>query len=243
MKRTAKEPDATGPRSPNLLSGHSHTATTPDTPESAASHTSSGLDVYSFVTYDRQHGRILLHKYVCGHCRTTVMGWVVASAAPHWPRQWLLCPDCGKGSVLNDGIILPPPQTFHDVGGLPDGIAGLYDEARASFGAQAYTGCDMLCRKILMNAAVDKDAEKNQRFAYYVDYLDSNGYVTSPLKEMATAIKDNGNDAVHEIDPSNKKRAEHTLKFTRRILDTIYGTEHDLGEHGGARAGRTGAAK
>ena len=63
-------------------------------------------------------------------------------------------PQGGKVSVQNDDVILPPPQTFPDVDGLPDDIASLYDEARASFRAQAYTVCDMLCRKILMGVAV-----------------------------------------------------------------------------------------
>ena len=152
-------------------------------------------------------------------------------------KQWLLCPDCGKGSVQNDDIILPPPPSFPDVDGLPDGIDGLYDEARASFGAQAYTGCEILCRKILMNAAVDKDAEEEQTFTYYVDYLESNHYVTPSLKGMATAIRANGNKAAHKIDPASRERAEYTLRFTRRILDTIYGVEHELGEYGGNQAG------
>lgn len=154
-----------------------------------------------------------------------------------------MCPQCGRGSVQNDDVILPPPQIFDDIGGLPDDISGLYDEARTSFGVQAYTGCEMLCRKILMNAAVDKEAKKNLKFVQYVDYLNSNYCVTQSLKDMAKAIKDNGNEATHEINPSGQERAEYTLKFTRRILDIMYGSDHELGAYGGAHASQANTGK
>jgi hypothetical protein len=160
------------------------------------------------------------------------MGWVVA-AASSWQRLWLLCPACGGGSVQNDATILPPPPSFPAIDGLPEDICTLYDEARTSFDVRAYTGCEMLCRKILMGAAVDKGAEKNKRFVEYVAYLDDSGYVTPPLKKMADIIRENGNKAAHEIVPPDERRAKGTLTFTRRILDTVYGGEREIGEYGG----------
>ena len=179
--------------------------------------------------------------YVCGHCGTTVTGWIVSQTGDKYQRRWLLCPHCGRGSVQNDDTILPPPQTFGNIDGLPDGIDGLYDEARASFGAQAYTGCEMLCRKILMNVAVNKGAEKNKRFVEYVDYLDSHGYITPSLKDMATIVKDNGNDAAHEVDPPDRERAEYTLEFTRSMLYIVYGMKHKLDKYD-AHTGQTGSS-
>lgn len=140
------------------------------------------------------------------------------------------CPQCGRGSVQNDETI-PPSQTFSDVDGLPVDIASLYDEARASFKAQAYTGCEILCRSILMGVAVDKGAKGNKNFADYVDYLDRSGYVTPPLKKMANTIRENGNKAAHEVIPPDLKRAKGTLTFTRRILDTVYGVEREIDEY------------
>lgn len=151
------------------------------------------------------------------------------------------CPQCGRVSVQNDDAKLPS-QTFSDVDGLPVDIAGLYDEARASFRAQAYTGCEILCRKILMSVAVNKGAEE-KNFAGCVAYLDSNGYVTPPLKNMADNIRKNGNKAAHEIVPPDLRRAKGTLTFTRRILDTVYGVEREIDEYDDAHAGQTSAAK
>lgn len=191
----------------------------------ARSQPSGGHVIQSVVQNSRYD--LTQQKYVCGHCSTTVMGVVVA-AAPNLQRWWLLCPECGKGSVWNDDIILPPPPSFPTIDGLPDDICSLYDEARTSFDVHAYTGCEMLCRKILMNAAVDKNAKKKETFVYYVNYLESNEYVTPALKSMAVIIRKHGNKAAHEIDPPDMNRARHTLVFTRRILDTIYGTEHEM---------------
>ena len=168
------------------------------------------------------------HQYKCGHCGTVVRGAVCATALPEFNTLWLLCLACGKGSVKNDDVMLPPPQSLPTIEGLPDDINGLYDEARASFDAYAYTGCEMLCRKILMNAAVDKGAKENKTFQYYVDYLRRNEYVIPPLKEMAAKIREYGNKSTHEIDSSSPDRAELTLRFTWRILDTIYGAEHEI---------------
>ena len=166
------------------------------------------------------------------------MGWVVV-AAVDMNRRWLLCPECGMGSVQNDDVLLPPPPAFPAVGGLSDGIRSLYNEARVSFDTRAYTGCEILCRKILMTTAVDKGAEKNKKFVQYVDYLSDEGYITPPLKNMATIVKNNGNKAAHEIDAPDQERSKYTLEFTRRILDTIYGTEHDLGKYDGSQAGQS----
>ena len=152
------------------------------------------------------------------------------------------CPQCCKGSVQDDDTKIPS-QTFPNVDGLPVGIASLYDETRASFRAQTYTGCEMLCNKILMNTAVDKGAKLDQSFATYVKYLVDRGYVPPALKDMITAVKDNGVVAAHEIDPSGRERAEYVLEFTRCTLYTVYGTKHALGKYGGIGSGQSGADK
>ena len=207
--------------------------TTPDVASADESYWPNfGRDVFEYVEKYRKYGHIDQFKYDCGHCRTTVMGWVVATAEPGCERRWLLCPQCGSGSVQNGNALLPSQLSFPAIDGLSGGIRTLYNEARTSFDTRAYTGCEMLCRKILMAAAVDKGAEEDKTFALYVDYLSSKGYITPPLKEMATIIKNNGNMATHKIDEPDLKRSRHTLVFTRRILDTIYGTEHDLNKYG-----------
>ena len=212
-------------------------ATAPDVYETGASYQPGiGMDVLESVEKNGKHGRIYQSKYDCGHCGTTVMGWLVATAEPGWDRRWLLCPECGMGSVQNDRVMLPTRPSFPAIDGLPGGIRTLYDEAGASFDARAYTGCEMLCRKILMAAAVDKGADEGKKFVQYVDvyYLSSGGYITPPLKEMATTIKDIGNRAAHKIDESDLERSRRTLVFTRRILDITYGTEYDLDKYGGS---------
>ena len=217
--------------------------TTPDVYEDDASYwPNSGIEVIEYVEKYRKHERIEQLKYDCGHCGTTVMGWMVATAEPVCDRRWLLCPECGRGSVQNGNVMLPSRPSFPAIDGLSGGIRTLHDEARASFDARAYTGCEMLCRKILMAAAVDKGAGKNEKFVQYVDYLSSEGYITPPLKEMATIIRGIGNRATHEIDAPDLGRSRHTLVFTRRILDSMYGAEHDLDKYGGGQTSTKGVA-
>ena len=50
------------------------------------------------------------YSYICGHCDTKVSGAVVCGyyEAHEHPIKWLLCPNCGNGSVLaKDGKIYP----------------------------------------------------------------------------------------------------------------------------------------
>ena len=159
--------------------------------------------------------------YDCGHCERSVAGILVARISSS-SIQWLLCPSCGKGSVRHRNTILPSPLSIPKVDGLPPDISQAYDEARNSFSVKAYTGCEILCRKILMSVAVNKGAKKNQTFESYVDYLKNNGYITVSLKDMADTIRKNGNESTHEIRQPDSERSEYTLEFTAQVLRSVY---------------------
>jgi ribosomal protein S27AE len=50
------------------------------------------------------------YSYICGHCNTKVSGAVVCGyyEDEEPPIKWLLCPNCGNGSVLaKDGNVYP----------------------------------------------------------------------------------------------------------------------------------------
>ena len=172
-----------------------------------------------------------IRTFLCGHCENHVSGVVVAFLEQS-PTQWLLCPNCGHGSVRIQGCIIhPPPLSVRQVNGLPNEISLVYDEARKSFSSNIYTGCEILCRKILMSAAVFKGASKGENFVYYVNYLKSKGHITESMKDMADIIRDNGNRAAHEIEQPDKSRAEITLRFTSNVLWSVYEVEHQLKEY------------
>ena len=162
-----------------------------------------------------------IQDYICGHCERSVGGLVIAGIGE---RQilWLLCPSCGRGSVQHDNTILPLLLSVPQVRGLPSGICQVYDEARKSFAVEAYTGCELLCRKILMSVAVDRGAAEDKSFEHYVDHLKDNGHITASLKDMTDIIRKNGNQSAHKIGQPDPKRAEYTLEFTAQVLRSIY---------------------
>ena len=144
---------------------------------------------------------------------------------------WLLCPSCGHGSVQHGNTILPSLLSIPQVEGLTSDICQVYGEARKSFAVEAYTGCELLCRKILMSVAVNRGAAEDKRFEHYVDYLKDKGHITASLKDMADIIRKNGNQSTHKIGQPDPERAEYTLKFTAQVLRSIYEIEDQFSKY------------
>ena len=81
----------------------------------------------------------------------------------------------------------------------------------------------MAARKLLMNVAVSQGAPDSlPNFAQYVEWLEGNGYVATAAKPWVTHIRRKGNEAVHEIPPTNAKDARDVMTFTEFILRTIF---------------------
>lgn len=168
------------------------------------------------------------HSYVCGHCKKFVTGLVAgAFDKPDGPIKWLLCPSCVDGSVLTRNGVLYPFEIFGpEIQGVPQDTNQAYDEARTCFSVKAYTACELLCRKILMHVAVDKGAQAGDNFEKYINYLETLGYITPPMKKWVDLIRTNGNQATHELSNPDKKYAEGTLMFTAELPRLIYEMEY-----------------
>ena len=164
-------------------------------------------------------------EYTCGYCHKPTTGFIVAK---HMQAdiKWMICLNCKHGSVRDEWGIYPQPLLGDDVMGLPELISGAYDEARKSLSSNSYTACELMCRKILMNASVDKGAKESQSFTSYIDHLLNKGYITPPMSGWVDAIRKNGNESNHEIKAPDKERAEGTLSFTTQLLKLVYEMEH-----------------
>jgi len=166
--------------------------------------------------------------YQCGHCDRYVTGRVVSSyftlGGPH--ILFLICPSCLMGSVRHQieekEYIIPGLKPGEDLEGLPTEIKSAYDEARKCFSINAYTGCELLCRKILMYVGVNKGAPEGQSFVSYLNYLEEKGYITPTIKEWADRIRQFGNLSTHKLDPPDQSRTEATFKFTMVLLRIIF---------------------
>lgn len=165
--------------------------------------------------------------FVCGHCGTRVSGAVVAAYGDSFQRvEWLLCPECERGSVANGSSINPGVPFGPAINGMPDDVKQAYEQARRSMAARAYTGVELICRKILMHVAVEKGAGPGLKFIEYIGYLEQQGYVTPPMKPWVDVIRRHGNSAAHDIEEPNHVRAESTLMFTAELLRLTYEMAH-----------------
>jgi len=167
----------------------------------------------------------------CGHCGRVVNAAVIAFTQdrPDMPSaRWTRCTGCGEGSyVASNGHTFPGPRIGRDVEGLPDLVAEAYAEARDCAGVNAFTACEMTCRKILMHIAVDKGAnERGITFKGFIDYLEQKNHVTPAMKPWVDVIRQHGNVAVHELPQADAKRALGTLTFTEHLLRNVYEMEH-----------------
>lgn len=168
------------------------------------------------------------YSYTCGHCNTKVSGAVVCGCYENvQPIKWLLCPNCGNGSVLaEDGNVYPGVPFGPNIEGLPKNVLEAYKEARNCMSVNAFTSCELICRKILMHIAVEKGAKEGESFTNYLSYLEEKGFITPPMKDWVNLIRQHGNKATHLLESPDKKRAESTIMFTAELLRLIYEMDH-----------------
>jgi len=101
-------------------------------------------------------------------------------------------------------------------------VKELYEEARRAHAAEAFTAAVMCCRKLLMNIAVRKGADKGKRYVEYVDWLASNGFIPPDGKAWVNEIRKLGNDANHEIEMKTEHDSEDALAFIEALLSFVY---------------------
>lgn len=136
-----------------------------------------------------------------------------------------ICPNCNKPTFIDEIINttqFPLPRRENKLHHIPSEVNKVYQEALDSYSAGAFTGTTLLCRKLLMNIAVNLGAKENQNFAEYVKFLDDEGYITKTSHDWVDIIRKIGNKATHNLDVSTKEEAENVLTFCEMLLKTNY---------------------
>ena len=134
-----------------------------------------------------------------------------------------VCPHCDAPSIfLVDGSQIPGVPPGNQVEHLPKEIEALYQEARKAAAASANTGAVLLCRKLLMNIAVNLKAPPGLKFIEYVEYLAKEGYVPPNGQGWVDHIRKKGNEATHEIMLMNAGDAQELIAFAEMLLKFIY---------------------
>jgi hypothetical protein len=167
--------------------------------------------------------------YVCGYCNhrvSTDRGYKLGDNSDGSGSEvggLYICPNCqGPTFFAPDGRRYPKPAFGEPVDKLPEELDALYEEARRCTSQQCHTAAVLLCRKILMNIAVDQGAPENAKFIKYVNYLADKGYIPPNGKHWVDHIRKKGNEANHEIAIMNADDAKDLLVFTEMLLKFIY---------------------
>lgn len=166
-------------------------------------------------------------RFLCGHCDNRVAsvdGYYTSGAIPGagWQGAIYICPECERPTYFCGGIVLPRPMPGGAVAGVPPEVLSLYNEARRSISAEAFTASVLASRKLLMNIAVGQGAEKGEAFVSYVDYLAKAGYVPPNGKAWVDHIRKKGNEATHEIPSMTEDDAVELVTFLEMLLKFIY---------------------
>lgn len=166
---------------------------------------------------------------ICGYCGRTISsdrGYKIAGTSDGTGNPTggiYICPNCGAPTFFSpQGDVLPSPAYGNAIEHLPTDIEVAYEEARRCTSQNCHTAAVLLCRKILMNIAVNKGANKGLRFIEYVDFLSEHGYIPPNGKEWVTHIKDKGNEATHEIPAMKPEDAKEIIVFTEMLLKFVY---------------------
>ena len=169
-------------------------------------------------------------SYTCGHCGEKICseeGYYLANynGSPNGMGYIYICHNCNKPTYFDFESQVPSPvygKVFSKEIFPDEKTYLLYNEVRNCFKAKAYSSCVLSARKLLMHIAVDCGAEENQKFAYYVDYLDTNNYIPKNCKEWVDIIRSKGNEANHEIVIFKKNDAEQIINFVEIIINVVY---------------------
>ncbi|MGA2316832.1 MAG: DUF4145 domain-containing protein [Thermodesulfobacteriota bacterium] len=165
--------------------------------------------------------------YTCGFCGNKVgphLGYTAHYSGGGLKLFIYICPNCEKPTFFDlDKKQTPNVRIGNDVQGITDsGVAALYNQARDCTSLAAYTAATLLCRKILMNLAVQHGDMPGKSFVEYIDYLDTKGYVPPNGKAWVDRIRSKGNEATHEIRLIEESESFQVLKFTEMLLKFSY---------------------
>jgi hypothetical protein len=80
----------------------------------------------------------------------------------------------------------------------------------------------LCCRKLIMNIAVNKGAEENKTFAFYVEYLARENWIPPGNREWVDHVRQMGNEATHEIKLMTNETSEELLNFLTIMLKFMY---------------------
>jgi hypothetical protein len=168
-------------------------------------------------------------SFSCGYCGDKVSSEKGLKVGTHGDGSgqqkaaMYICPSCnGSVFITPENKILPQPIMGNKVDHVPNELSELYDEARKCTGQGCFTASVLICRKILMNIAVNQGADEGKRFIEYVNYLAEQGFIPPNGRQWVDHIRTKGNEATHEIRLMSNTDAKELLIFAEMLLKFVY---------------------
>jgi hypothetical protein len=166
------------------------------------------------------------NAFTCGFCGNQVASSTGYFASPEGGgvgAYLLVCHLCTRPTLFEQGGQFPGVAFGELVDGISDKrLSDLYEEARRTTSASAYTAAVLCCRKLLMHIAVEKGASQGLSFVKYVEYLAEKNYIPPDAKSWVDHIRTKSNEANHEIVMMSKTDAEELVSFSEMLLKVIY---------------------
>jgi hypothetical protein len=160
--------------------------------------------------------------FICGYCGERVAVQIGYKTDGATPSRLYICHLCNRPTLFVNDNQTPGVSFGEAVAHLPVTVEALYNEARNCMAVSAFTSAVLLCRKILMNVAVDLKAQPNKTFLEYVNYLSDNNYIPPKSKGWVDHIRNKGNEANHEIHLMSQTDAQELISLTEMLLKIIY---------------------
>lgn len=169
------------------------------------------------------------YLYKCGYCKEKVRPsetWMNDDAGNSMGLIYI-CPNCKNPTFVEiedlEIVNQIPSCPYDDIEGLPEELNSLYKEARECSSINAPTAAALLCRKIIKYVALERGADTDHTFNYYVKYLYKNKYLPKDCKDWIDHI------SKLKIDPEkiltmDKDDASDLVTFTELLLRIIYGS-------------------
>jgi hypothetical protein len=158
--------------------------------------------------------------YTCGYC-----GDVVTSLTGFYenclPRHRIyICPHCeGPTTFVGDrpdsGFVAPDVLANYS-----DDVASLYRDACNCMAAKANIGAVLCARKLLVNIATSKGADKGASFLSSIDFLVDGGSVPADCLEQVQRLRDQGEEVDRDISESSRSDAADLLSFAKILLNS-----------------------
>ena len=162
-------------------------------------------------------------KYTCGYCHSLVAVVTGYENNVSSDMKIRICSHCENPTFFSNKHGQIPGAPFGiTIQNLPSNVEIIYDEARRCMAVSAYTSVVMLCRKLLMHIAVEKGADEDESFMYYVDWLESSGFIPPNGKAWVDYIRTKGNAANHEIEIIELQDAEKLITFIGMLMKFVY---------------------